>query len=246
MMPAETCLLRRQLRQRAGAEEPEHVLLERVEPPLHARLEHLLRRAQRRLGDRLRVGDGVRERGLAVDVLARLQRREHEILVLVSRRRDEDRLDRLVVEHAAEVLLGRRLRVALLRALVDALVGVTHRLHVRAGDGGERLQDVAPLVAEADHRDRHRRRRLLRLLRLRLRVGLRLDLLRLRVERVAEEEARSETRAVTKEGTTCNGANRVVFLHRSLRTLASFGERSKQPCWADPGRRYYFDGAAIV
>ena len=71
---------------------------------MQAGLKNLLSGGLGCLGNGSRVFDRVRQRRFAIDVFARLQRRQHDLLVLVRGRGHDHRLDLLVVEDALTFL----------------------------------------------------------------------------------------------------------------------------------------------
>ena len=109
----------------------------------------------------------VRERRLAVHVLARLQRRQNHVGVPVVGRRDRHHVHRRVGEHLAEVRerpagIGRdaelRMRGVVVahdleRVLAPIRVHVAHGAHHHVLPE-ELVQEVAPLLAASDKRER--------------------------------------------------------------------------------------------
>ena len=168
------------LADRAGIEPLLHQAQALFRVALVAHLRHDLVLA-RRLGQRPGLADGARQRLLHVDVLAELHRGHRDHGVRVIGRRDEHRVDvLLLLEHHAEVLVVGRLRelverrAALRRAglggraLVavaqrDDVVGLRHveqvvRAHaVRVADDGDVDGVARRLEPGAEHVARHDR-----------------------------------------------------------------------------------------
>ncbi len=101
--------------------------------------------------DRPRVVHRGRERGLAVDVLARLERGEGNVAVEVRRRRHHDRLDLRQVEErppfGKSLCPGR----GLLGPLEEGRIRLRDGGHARGGETGQGRQDLAAPGANAHH-----------------------------------------------------------------------------------------------
>ncbi len=78
-----------------------------------------------------------RERLLLIHMLARLERMNEVLRVQMLRRGDDDRIDALVVEQAAMIVINGRARNQIARVIEALVVNVRKRgdLNVRAGDG---------------------------------------------------------------------------------------------------------------
>ena len=96
--------------QRTGAHKIAHEMFARVSAHLQAGLEIQLHCFARRNCDCARVLDSVSQRRFAIHVLARLERREHDVFMEMRRRGDDDALNFLHRQHLLIILEGLRFR----------------------------------------------------------------------------------------------------------------------------------------
>ena len=100
------------------------------------------------LRDDARFGNGAGERFLAINVSPALQSRHRRHRVRMVRRPDNHRVNSLLVEQPAKVIIRFRLRIFLLRRRKIVVVNVAERDNVFAADF---LEVVSRAVGDADH-----------------------------------------------------------------------------------------------
>jgi hypothetical protein len=166
VFPAPLRVHERHVAKNAGLHELQHVRVERIRAALEASLKHDAAGVFRRGRDRAGVFHGIGERRLAVDALARLQRRERDLTVTGRRRGNDDRVEVRRIEQPAPVRYRYRggVRCVCGRALQEGFVDVADPPDHGGFGPPERVENLAAPRPESDEpeSDRWSRSRLAR------------------------------------------------------------------------------------